>query len=412
MTPAPVQVIDGHVGQPGVGARSYRLTSIDILRGLVIVIMALDHVRDHFHSGASQDPMGDPTIGVALYLTRWVTHVCAPVFVCLAGVSAGLMTGRRNPAGLGLFLVTRGLWILAVEWFVIATALSFAPFGLPETGGLVLVLLQTLWAIGGGMVVLSAAQFLGRPACLALGIAIVAGHNLLDPVWPVVRNPFEPGPPLWVSLHTQMSFVVGPYFALVAYPLLPWAGVMLLGFGGSGLFQLEPAARTRRLAFGGMAAIAVFLVLRASHVYGDPNPWMTQAAGMVPTILDFMNVSKYPPSLLFVLATLGPAAVFCAWVDHLPGAVRDVLITYGRAPFAFYVAHFYLIHALAVGLGVLQGFQASQMLTLMLFFPKGYGLPLPAVYLVWFAVVASLYPLCRWVSDVKARRSDWWLSYL
>jgi uncharacterized membrane protein len=393
-------------------ARAYRLTSIDVLRGLVVVVMALDHVRDHFHSGASQDPMNDPAIGVALYLTRWVTHFCAPVFVCLAGVSAGLMTGRRNPSNLGRFLLQRGLWILAVEWFVIATALSLAPFGSPQLGGRVLVLLQTLWAIGGSMVVLAGAQFLGRPVCLALGLAIVAGHNLLDPVWPMVENPLEPGPPLWVALHTSMSFVLGPYFAFVAYPLLPWVGVMLLGFGGSSLFELEPGVRTKRLTAGGVAAIVVFVLVRASHVYGDPNPWMVQATGLVSTLLDFMNVSKYPPSLLFVLATLGPAAVFCARADGLPRGVRDVLITYGRAPFAFYIAHFYLIHALAVALGVLQGFQASQMMTLMLFFPKGYGLPLPGVYLVWFAVVAVLYPLCRWVSEVKARRADWWLSYL
>jgi uncharacterized membrane protein len=228
----------------------------------------------------------------------------------------------------------------------------------------------------------------------------------------MVENPLEPGPPLWVALHTSMSFVLGPYFAFVAYPLLPWVGVMLLGFGGSSLFELEPGVRTKRLTAGGVAAIVVFVLVRASHVYGDPNPWMVQATGLVSTLLDFMNVSKYPPSLLFVLATLGPAAVFCARADGLPRGVRDVLITYGRAPFAFYIAHFYLIHALAVALGVLQGFQASQMMTLMLFFPKGYGLPLPGVYLVWFAVVAALYPLCRWVSEVKARRADWWLSYL
>jgi uncharacterized membrane protein len=411
MTPAAVQVAEPPVTTAG-AARAYRLTSIDILRGLVIVIMALDHVRDHFHHGSVQDPMEDPNIGLALYVTRWVTHFCAPVFVCLAGVSAGLMTARRNPASLGGFLLRRGVWIVFVEWFVIATALTLAPFGIPQLGGRVLVLLQTLWAIGGSMIVLAGAQFLGRRACLALGVAIVAGHNLLDPVWPMVPNPIEPGAPLWIGLHVPMSFVVGPFFAYVAYPLLPWIGVMLLGFGASGLFQLEPAVRTSRLVRGGATAVAVFLLLRASDVYGDPNRWTVHAAGMVSTGLDFMNVSKYPPSLLFLLATLGPAALFCACADRLPRAPRDVLVTYGRAPFAFYVAHFYLIHALAVGVGVLQGFQASQMTTIMLFFPEGYGVSLPVVYVIWIAVVASLYPLCRWVSDVKARRTDWWLSYL
>jgi uncharacterized membrane protein len=411
MSRAPVQLFEATPVRSG-GARAYRLTSIDVLRGLVVIVMALDHVRDHFHYGSVQDPMNDPNISVALYLTRWVTHFCAPVFVCLAGVSAGLMTGRRNPASLGGFLLRRGLWIIVVELVVISLATTFKLSGMPETGGLILIPLQTLWAIGGSMLVLAGAQFLGRAACLALGVAIVAGHNLLDPVWPMTVNLFTPGPPLWVSLHAQMAWVARPFYVAIVYPLLPWVGVMLLGFGLSGVFQLEPGERNQRLTLGGLAAVAVFVALRASHVYGDPNPWMVQSAGVVPTILDFMNVSKYPPSLLFVLATLGPAAVFCARADRLPRGVRDVMVAYGRAPFAFYMVHFYVIHALAVMLGVLQGFKASQMMTLLIFFPKGYGVPLPAVYLVWLAVVASLYPLCRWVSAVKARRTDWWLSYL
>jgi hypothetical protein len=154
------------------------------------------------------------------------------------------------------------------------------------------------------------------------------------------------------------------------------------------------------------------VVLRLLGGYGDPNPWVMQPGGMTATLLDFLNVTKYPPSLLFVLMTLGPAAVLAAYADKVPGPVRNVLVTYGRAPFAFYVAHFYVIHTLAVVLGVVQGFRASQLMTLMVFFPQGYGLPLPLVYVVWLVIVASLYPLCRWVASVKARRTDWWLSYL
>jgi len=318
---------------------------------------------------------------------------------------------RRSPGSLGTFLLKRGVWLIAMEWFVIATALTFAPWGIPEVQGRVLVVFQTIWAIGASMVVLSGAQFLGRPACLTLGAAIVAGHNLLDSVWPMA-DVFSPGAPVWIGLHAQMSFVLGPYFVLVAYPLLPWVGVMLLGFGASGVFQLAPGVRARRLTAAGVAATAAFFLLRASHLYGDPNPWAVQGLGMVPTLLDFLNVTKYPPSLLFVLVTLGPAAILCAAADRLPPVVRQVLITYGRAPFAFYVAHFYLLHALSVGLGVMQGFDARQMMTLMNFYPTGYGVSLPVVYVLWFAVVASLYPLCRWVGAVKARRTDWWLSYL
>ena len=394
-------------------ARAYRLTSLDMLRGLVIVIMALDHVRDYVHAGAASDPMTDPNVGVALFFTRWVTHFCAPVFVFLAGTSAGLMTARKTPAQVGRFLLTRGLWLLAIEWFVISTAFSFAPWGIEELGGLVLTAMQVLWAIGGSMVVLAGVQFFGRKTCLVLGAAILLGHNLLDPVWPVPpQGAFDTSQPLWVALHAAMSVVVGPFFVALVYPIFPWIGVMLFGFGCARIFELAPGPRERQLLRWGAGLTLAFLIVRASGVYGDPNPWMRQAGGPVATLLDFLNVTKYPPSLLFLLMTLGPAALLAALSDRVPRGIRDVLVTYGRAPFAFYIAHFYLIHTVSVVLGVAQGFAASQMLTFMAFFPKGYGLPLPLVYVVWIAVVAALYPLVRWVSAVKARRTDWWLSYL
>ncbi len=392
-------------------ARAYRLTSLDMLRGLVIVIMALDHVRDYFHAGAAQDPMADPNIGVGLFFTRWITHFCAPVFVFLAGTSAGLMGTRKSPVEVGGFLLKRGLWLIAIEWFVIATGFSFAPWGLPELQGLVFTPMQVLGAIGMSMVVLSGAQFLGRRACLVVGAAILAGHNLLDPVWPV-PNILDPTQPLWVALHSQMSTVVGPFMVIFVYPLLPWVGVMLFGFGCASVFEREPGVRDRQLSLWGGALIAAFVLLRASQLYGDPNPWVMQGRGGVGTFIDFLNVTKYPPSLLFVAMTLGPSAILCAFADRLPRGLRNVLVTYGRAPFAFYVAHFYVIHALSVALGVAQGFAPRQLMTAMLFYPQGFGLPLPLVYVVWAAIVAALYPLVRWVGALKARRTDWWLSYL
>jgi uncharacterized membrane protein len=393
-------------------ARAYRLSSIDMLRGLVIVIMALDHVRDSFHLGAQQDPMADPNIGAALFFTRWITHFCAPVFVFLAGTSAGLMAARRSRPAIGGFLLKRGLWLIAIECVVIATAITFAPGGIAELEGRVLIVFQVIWAIGASMVVLSAVQFLGRPVCLALGAVIVFGHNLLDPIWPVVSNPIDPDPPLWVGLHTQMSFLVEPFFVLVAYPVLPWIGVMLCGFGLAGVFEQPADARNRELLWWGRVLTAAFLFFRFVPLYGDPNPWVQQNAGMVATVIDFLNVTKYPPSLLFLLMTLGPAAMFTSYADRLSGTVKNVLITYGRVPFAFYVVHFYVIHALSVVLGVAQGFAPSQMMTIMFFYPKGYGLTLPWVYVVWALIVAALYPWCRWVGSVKARRKDWWLSYV
>ena len=392
--------------------RAYRLSSLDMLRGLVIVIMALDHVRDFFHFGAQQDPMADPDIGAALFFTRWITHFCAPVFVFLAGTSAGLMAARRSPSEVGAFLLKRGLWLIAIEWFVIATAVTFAPGGLAELQGRVLVLFQVIWAIGASMVVLSGAQFLGRSSCLVLGSAIVLLHNLLDPIWPVAPNLLEPNLPLWVGLHAQMSFVAGPFFVLTAYPVFPWIGVMLCGYGLARVFEQAPDARNRELRWWGCALTAAFVVLRFAQLYGDPNPWMVQSGGAIATAIDFLNVTKYPPSLLFLLMTLGPAAIFASFADRFRGAARDVLVTFGRVPFAFYVVHFYVIHALSVMLGVAQGFAPGQFLTIMLFYPQGYGVSLPWVYVVWALVVAALYPWCRWVASVKASRTDWWLSYL
>ena len=195
--------------------RSYRLASLDLLRGLVIVIMAIDHVRDFFLAGALQDPTTDPTITLGLFMTRWITHFCAPVFVLLAGVSAGLMSARRTPVDLARFLVTRGLWLIAVEWFVVSTFATFAPTGIPQVGGQVLVTMQVIWAIGASMVVLAGAQFLGRRACLLIGALVIAGHNLLDPFWPMTGL-LEQNWPLWAALHSQMSVSVGPFlFAFV-----------------------------------------------------------------------------------------------------------------------------------------------------------------------------------------------------
>jgi len=195
------------------------------------------------------------------------------------------------------------------------------------------------------------------------------------------------------------------------YPLIPWIGVMLLGFGMAPIFQEPPARRDARLWRFGAAATTAFVAIRLSGVYGDPNPWQVQH-GAVSTLIDFLNVTKYPPSLLFLLMTLGPAAMLCATADRLLGALRQPLAVFGRVPFAFYVAHLYLIHALAVGFGVLLGFDARQFLTFGFFFPQGYGVGLPGVYAVWLLVIAALYPFCRWVAAVKARRRDWWLSYV
>lgn len=396
---------------PDANQRAYRLTAIDFLRGLVIMIMAIDHTRDFFLAGTEQDPMGNPNITIGLFATRWITHFCAPVFVLLAGVSAGLMASRKSRGDLARFLLLRGIWLIFVEIFVVSTALTFAPGGIAEAGGHVVVIMQVIWAIGVSMVVLSGLQWLGRNTCFALGAVIVAAHNLLDPVWPA-SNLFDLQWPTWVALHSPMSLLAGPFQFAFAYPAPPWTGVMLLGFGMSSVFELPPERRNRLLIRAGAGLTLGFLLIRAAGVYGDPNLWQLQPAGIIATAIDFLNTTKYPPSLLYVLMTLGPAFLLGGLADRISGAVKSSLVMFGQVPFAFYVAHLFLLHAMSVGLGVMQGFTVQQMATLSPFFPKGYGVGLPAVYLTWALVVAVLYPFCRWVASVKALRRDWWLSYV
>jgi uncharacterized membrane protein len=392
-------------------ARSYRLTNIDMLRGLVIILMAIDHVRDFIMTGGLQDPMAGADIDPALYFTRWITHFCAPVFVFLAGTSAGLMAERKSKNELGAFLFKRGVWLIFVEIFIISTAWTFAPFGMPETGGSIMISLQVIWVIGASMLALAGCQYLGPKVCLFIGTIILLGHNLLDGYGPE-NNLLSSTATFWTGLHAQGSFTEGPFLVAFVYPLLPWIGVMLLGFGTAYIFQKPAQERDTFLLKAGAAMIVAFVLIRASHLYGDMNPWQTHKSGLAETFFDFMNVTKYPPSFLFLLITLGPMAIVCAYADRTRGWLKDMLVMFGRVPFAFYVAHLYLIHVLSIFLGMYQGYEASQFFTFFAFYPQGYGLGLGSVYLIWLLVIAVLYPLCRWVANIKTRRKDWWLSYL
>jgi uncharacterized membrane protein len=387
------------------------MASIDIARGLVIVLMALDHVRDYVMVGSMQDPTADPKTGALLFATRWITHFCAPTFVFLAGVSAGLMAQRKSPADLGRFLLLRGLWLIALEIVLVSTATSFAPLGIAELGGRTYVGLQVIWAIGASMVALAGAQYLGTRACLVIGATIIFGHNLLDVVWPA-GSTTGAWRPLWIALHARQVTDMGPFSVYFSYPLLPWIGVMFVGFASARLFQGPARLRDGRLLRIGIALLVAFVLARALDSYGDPHPWHAAPGNFTATVMSFLTTTKYPPSLLYLLMTLGPAAIFCAFAERLNGRIKEVLSTFGRAPLAFYVAHLYLIHALALLLGISQGFEPQQFLTHYRYFPKGYGLALGGVYLMWAFVVAILYPFCRWVASVKARRSDWWLSYI
>ena len=336
--------------------RGYRLTSIDMLRGLVIIIMALDHVRDFFMEGAQQDPMSNPEVGTALYFTRWITHFCAPVFVFLAGTSAGLMVARKSPAELGKFLLTRGLWLVFIEWFVVSTAISFAPFGSRQFGGKTFLVLQVIWAIGMSMIVLAACQFLGRKVCLVLGAVIVLGHNALDGVWPAQQTFGDPATPLWIGAARVLRQGDGAVLRVQRLPVAALDRRDAAGLWRRGDVRktAQPGASAR--CCGGASPCAPRSCCCALlDVYGDANHWQSQAGGSWRTVLDFLNTTKYPPSLLFLLMTLGPAAIFCAYAERWRGWLKDAFVMYGRVPFAFYIVHWYLIHTLCLVLGAVQG---------------------------------------------------------
>lgn len=377
--------------------RVERLGSIDQLRGFVILLMALDHVRDYF-TNAQFEPTDLQHTTAALFFTRWITHFCAPTFIFLAGVSARLMSERKPRAALSKFLLTRGLWLVVLEITVVTFAWTF---NFKYQLGLIL---QVIWATGISMCMLAALIWLPAAAVGVFGVAMIAAHNLLDPIKP---ESFGTWAPLWKIIHVQGE---AP-FGLVLYPLVPWIGVMAAGYGFGAIYRFERARRVRILWQLGLGLCVLFVVVRGLNGYGDPHPWSQQRDALF-TALSFFNVTKYPPSLAYVAMTLGPALLALAWLDLREPRPAKVFETFGRVPLFAYVVHIALAHLLAGVLGLVSGYGASTLTTIFVFYPKGWGVGLPGVYLAWLAVLAVLYPLCRWFAGVKRARSDWWLSYL
>jgi uncharacterized membrane protein len=381
-----------------------RLDSVDLLRGLVMVIMALDHVRDFF-TELRFNPTDLSQTNAVLFFTRWVTHFCAPTFVFLAGTGAFLYGSRgRSRNELAGFLVTRGLWLVVLELTVVRLGWSF------DLSYASLLWVQVIWVIGVSMVVLAGLVYLPLPAIAAFGLVMIATHNLFDGVTPQSLGGWGP---LWMVLHVQGPVALpGGGTLFVAYPLIPWIGVMAAGYAFGGLLLRPTEERRRLLVRLGLALTAAFVVLRALNIYGDRFPWSPQRTGFL-TVLSFLNTTKYPPSLAFLLMTLGPAIASLAWFERLSGTAARFLIVFGRVPLFYYVLHIFLIHAVALALGVMAGFPASTFLKpFFLNPPAGWGYGMPAVYALWVAVVLALYPVCRWYAGLKARRRDAWLSYL
>jgi len=367
--------------------------------------MALDHVRDYFHADSllfSPENLYQTT--PVIFFTRWITHFCAPVFVFLAGTSAFLSGQRKTKRQLSKFLLTRGLWLIILEISVVNFAWSFN-VRLPYIG------LAVIWALGLSMIALAAIIHLRLNLGLALGIILVCGHNLLDNVH------FDGF--FWSMLHETRIFRVDEnHLVRVAYPVLPWIGIMILGYNFGRLYTKDFTTERRRkwLLIIGAGASLLFIIIRAMNIYGDPGTWSDQRSATF-TLLSFLNTTKYPPSLLYTLMTLGPAILFLALTEKIGGGLARAIIHFGRVPMFFYILHLYLIHFIALFAAEFSGFDWRDMIlqrrTWMDPQLKGYGFSLGVTYIVWVGIILLLYPLCRWYDQYKsAHKEKWWLSYL
>ncbi|MFZ0294960.1 MAG: heparan-alpha-glucosaminide N-acetyltransferase domain-containing protein [Candidatus Sulfotelmatobacter sp.] len=381
-----------------------RIEAVDLVRGVIMILMALDHVRDFFGvPGASPTDLATTTI--PLFFTRWITHFCAPVFFLLTGTGAYLSLRKKTKRELSRFLFTRGLWLIFLEVVVVRC------FGWQFNFDYHLILLNVLWALGWAMITLSALVYLPASVAAGFGVVMIAAHNLLDSV--------QSTNSIWTILHSAPGFIWNEprRIIFVAYALIPWVGVTAAGYGLGQIFRWESARRKEFLLRLGVGLTSAFIVLRGINMYGDPLPWSAQKSAAF-TMLSFLNTNKYPPSLLFLLMTLGPAIIFLSIVDSgAPRFLRPALIV-GKVPMFYYLLHIPLIHLIAVMVcyarygQVHWMFESPGLSQFPITPPPGWGYSLPTVYLLWATVVLALYPLCRWFAALKQRRSDAWLSYL
>jgi uncharacterized membrane protein len=379
-----------------------RVESVDLVRGVIMILMALDHSRDFFGI-PGQNPVDLTTATTALFFTRWVTHFCAPVFFLLTGTGSYLQLRRKSRGELSRFLLTRGIWLIFLEIVVLRCFSYQFNFDYRVT------MLIVIWALGWAMITLSLLVWLPASAVTAFGAIMIAGHNLLDSV--------KSASPLWSILHAPGFVINTPdHVVFVAYPLIPWIGVTAVGYGLGQVYAWDADRRRSFLFRLGLGLAAAFIVIRAINIYGDPGRWSAQKSGVF-TVLSFLNTTKYPPSLLFLLMTLGPALILLSAVDaRTPRTLRPALII-GKVPLFYYVLHFTLIHLLAVATCYARYgsahwmFESPDLGHYPFSPPPGWGFSLPVIYVVWAIVVATMYPLCRWYAGIKQRQNSPWLSY-
>ena len=388
-----------------------RIHSIDLLRGLVILLMALDHVRMYFGEGSwYSEPTHLATTTPLLFFTRWITHFCAPVFVFLAGTSAYLSgTNKSSTKEISGFLLTRGLWLIFVELVIVNFAWTFDTTYSFR-------LLQVIWAIGISMVVMSTLVYLPDKVIFSIGLVFVSGHNLLDGI-SVNGTSFQSL--IWYTLH-QKEFVIFDSGNIInfVYPVLPWIGLMALGYVFGMLYQKDFDANKRQklLLQLGTGLATLFIILRGFNLYGEPHAWAQQSS-LTFSIISFFNTTKYPPSLQFLLMTIGPALIFLSVSENVQSKLSKPIIVIGKVPFFFYVIHLYFIHALASIFLVYQGQEWDAYILSAREITSGrlgsFGVSLDAVYVIWILVVVMLYPLCRWYQGYKSSHPEKrWLSYL
>ena len=390
-----------------------RIQSVDVLRGAIMMLMAIDHIRDYVARSAQQFLPTDLTrTTLAIFLTRWITHFCAPVFMLTAGLGAYLwMTrGHHSKGELSRLLISRGIWLIGLEVtilrLILLSQISFTANP---------VILMILWAIGVSMIALAGLVYLPIRVIAAVSIAIIALHNLFDGV---SAQRFGRAAWIWDILHQQGLFTFHGVNFVTAYPVLPWIGVVAGGYCLGTVFEWDAHRRRSFLIRMGLALTGAFVVVRAVNIYGDPQPWSHQSSPVF-TILSFLNVRKYPPSLDFLLMTLGPAMVAMAWLEKFHFRFTNPLIVFGRVPFFYYGAHLLLAHLIEIGMNFVRYGGKSFLLIAppamgspSKLFPNDFGFPLWTVYLVWVVVLLLLYPACLWFARLKQRRRDWWLTYL